>query len=221
VATPGPPRRRGPPEPLPGCAAFDAPTPSPCACPVMGAAEPRAWAVPLGRCLTGWGRPAYAQRRLRGMKAHTKTGQPLWSDTQALRRGRFQLPAADHVIGKAGQAAASLQAGRARARAPCLQPMRQASRGEAGCEAPALHDAWLRGRRSPGSLTAARRHCPRRHPRRPALPRWRRPARRRVLSRLAQSPRPSASPIPPLPSCLHRARPSGRAVGGWRPGRTP
>src|SRR5438309_315817 len=64
VATPLPQRLRGTPEPLPGCSAFDDPKPPPCACPVMGAAEARACAVPMRPGLAGFGLPEHDQRRL-------------------------------------------------------------------------------------------------------------------------------------------------------------
>src|SRR5262249_17891378 len=65
VATPLPQRLLGPPEPFPGCSAFDSPKPPTCSCPVMGEAEKLECAVPMRRGLTGCGLPEYDQRRLR------------------------------------------------------------------------------------------------------------------------------------------------------------
>ena len=120
-ATPLPPRLLGPPEPFPGCSAFDNPKPPTCSCPVMGEAEKLAWAVPLGRCLTGVGLPEYDQRRLHWMHTQAKAGTPLWSYAHALPRVRFQLAADDKVIRKTAQEASSLQPGLSCALAPLLQ----------------------------------------------------------------------------------------------------
>src|SRR5215510_15469810 len=99
VATPLPQRLLGTPEPFPGCSAFDDPKPPTCSCPVMGEAEKLEWAVPMCRCLTGFGLPEYDQRRLRGMNTQAKAGQPLWSYAHALLSIRFQRTADDKVIG--------------------------------------------------------------------------------------------------------------------------
>src|SRR4029450_5832888 len=78
VATPLPQRLLGTPEPFPGCAAFDDPKPPTCSCPVMGEAEKLECAVPMCRCLTGFGLPEYDQRRLRWMHTQAKAGKPRW-----------------------------------------------------------------------------------------------------------------------------------------------
>jgi hypothetical protein len=111
VATPLPQRLLGPPEPFPGCSAFDDPKPPTCSCPVMGEAEKRDCAVPMRRYLTGFGLPEYDQRRLRWMNAPAKAGKPLWSYAHDLLSVRFQLTADDKVISKTGQEASSLQPG--------------------------------------------------------------------------------------------------------------
>ena len=121
VATPLPQRLLGPPEPFPGCAAFADPNPPTCAGPGMGAAETLACAVPLGRGLSGFGLPAYDQRRLRWMHTQATAGTPLWSYAPALPRVRFQRAADDKVIRKTAQEASSLQPGLSFALAPLLQ----------------------------------------------------------------------------------------------------
>ena len=143
-APPWPQRLRGPPEPFPGWAACDHPQPPTCACPVRGAAENRAWAVPLCRCLPGLRLPEDDQRRLRWMPTPAKAGTPLWSYAPALLSVGCPRTADDTGIGTTAQDAAALHPGRDLALAPCLPHMMEEYRGKDGCDASPLHDPGLR-----------------------------------------------------------------------------
>jgi hypothetical protein len=98
----------------------------------MGEAEKLACAVPMRRCLAGFGLPAYDQRRLRWMHAQAKAGKPLWEYAHDFLSVRFQLAADDTVIRDTGQDASSLQPGPYLALEPCIQHMMEAYLGQYG-----------------------------------------------------------------------------------------
>jgi hypothetical protein len=98
----------------------------------MGEAEKLACAVPMCRCLTGFGLPEDDQRRLRWMHTQAKAGKPLWSYAHALPRVRFQRAADATVIRTTGQEASSLQPGLSFALEPLIQHMMEEYIGEDG-----------------------------------------------------------------------------------------